>query len=330
VLRRSSVGVLYTGRSATPIGPGRNDAYGVDGVFNFFNYLTISSYWARTQTSGPARADDTSYRAQLDYVGDRYGVQLGRVAVGSGFDPQVGYVRRTGIRRSNAEFRFSPRLVSSRVIRKLSWTAGVAYAEGSSGQPDSRDRDAEFAIEFENADRFAVAYSGTYELVPRPFRIASNAIIPAGGYSYDTASVSFNTGPQRRMTGNLRLVYGTFYNGHKTAFSATRGRLSFGPQLFVEPSYSVNWVDLAEGSFTTHLTGARVTYTMTSRMFASALIQYNSDSDTAATNVRLRWEYRPGSELFVVYNDERDTLTRGFPALATRSLIVKVNRLFRF
>jgi hypothetical protein len=257
-------------------------------------------------------------------------VQLGRVAVGSGFDPQVGYVRRTGIRRSNAEFRFSPRLVSSRVIRKLSWTAGVAYAEGSSGQPDSRDRDAEFAIEFENADRFAVAYSGTYELVPRPFRIASNAIIPAGGYSYDTASVSFNTGPQRRMTGNLRLDYGTFYSGHKTAFSATRGRLSFGPQLFVEPSYSVNWVDLADGSFTTHLTGARVTYTVTSRMFASALIQYNSDSDTAATNVRLRWEYRPGSELFVVYNDERDTLTRGFPALATRSLIVKVNRLFRF
>jgi len=330
VLRRSSVGVLYAGRSATPIGPGRNDAYGVDGVFNFFNYLTISSYWARTQTSGPARADDTSYRAQLDYVGDRYGVQLGRVAVGRGFDPQIGYVRRTGIRRSNAEFRFSPRLVSSQVIRKLSWTAGVAYTEDGSGRPETRDRDAEFAIEFENADRFAVTYSGTYELVPFPFRIASNAIVPAGGYNYDTASVSFNTGPQRRMTGNVRVDYGTFYGGHKTAVSATRGRLSFGPQLFVEPSYSVNWIDLAEGSFTTHLTGARVTYTMTSRMFVSALIQHNSDSNTAATNARLRWEYRPGSELFVVYNDERDTLTRGFPALATRSLIVKVNRLFRF
>jgi hypothetical protein len=220
--------------------------------------------------------------------------------------------------------------MSSRLIRKLSWTAGLAYAEGSSGHLDSRDRDAEFAIEFENADRFAVAYNGTYELVPLPFRIASNAIVPAGGYSYDTASVTYNTGPQRRLTGNLRLDHGTFYGGHKTAISVTRGRLSFGPQLFVEPSYSVNWVDLADVSFTTHLTGARVTYTMTPRMFTSALIQYNSDSNTAATNVRLRWEYLPGSELFVVYNDERDTRTRGFPTLATRSLIVKVNRLFRF
>jgi hypothetical protein len=34
--------------------------------------------------------------------------------------------------------------------------------------------------------------------------------------------------------------------------------------------------------------------------------------------------------LFVVYNEERDTLARSFPALATRALIVKVNRLFRF
>jgi hypothetical protein len=257
-------------------------------------------------------------------------VQLGQLAVGSRFNPEVGYVRRADIRRSNAEFRFSPRLESSRSIRKLSWIGSVAYVEDGSGRPESRDHEGEFAIEFENADRFAVTYLGAYELVPRPFRIASNVMVPVGSYSYDTASLTYNTGPQRRVTGNLRLDYGTFYSGHRTALSATRGRLSFGPKLFAEPSYSVNWVDLEEGSFTTHLAGGRVTYTATSQMFASALLQYNSDSNTVATNVRLRWEYRPGSELFVVYNDERDTRARDFPALATRSLIVKINRLVRF
>ena len=40
--------------------------------------------------------------------------------------------------------------------------------------------------------------------------------------------------------------------------------------------------------------------------------------------------YQPGSELFVVYNDERDTRLSGFPEISTRALIVKVNRLFRF
>jgi hypothetical protein len=69
---------------------------------------------------------------------------------------------------------------------------------------------------------------------------------------------------------------------------------------------------------------------MTPLMFVSALIQYNSSTNFVATNARLRWEYRPGSELFIVYNDERNTLSPGFPDLSTRSLIFKVNRLFRF
>ena len=52
---------------------------------------------------------------------------------------------------------------------------------------------------------------------------------------------------------------------------------------------------------------------MTPLMFVSALMQYNSGINAVSTNARFRWEYRPGSELFVVYNEERNTLTRSFP-----------------
>ena len=89
-------------------------------------------------------------------------------------------------------------------------------------------------------------------------------------------------------------------------------------------------MDLAEGDFTTHLLNTRVTYAMTSRSFVSALVQYNSRSNSVSTNARLRWEYQPGSELFVVYNEQRDTLGERFPDLVNRVFIVKVNRLFRF
>jgi hypothetical protein len=85
-----------------------------------------------------------------------------------------------------------------------------------------------------------------------------------------------------------------------------------------------------QGSFTTHLAGARATWTPTPFMFTSAFLQYNSSSHSLSANVRLRWEYRPGSELFVVYNEDRDTLARRFPQVATRAFIVKINRLLRF
>jgi hypothetical protein len=69
---------------------------------------------------------------------------------------------------------------------------------------------------------------------------------------------------------------------------------------------------------------------MTPLMFTSALIQYNSDARNLSANVRFRWEYRPGSELFVVYNEERDTAASAFPDLRNRALILKINRLLRF
>ena len=68
-------------------------------------------------------------------------------------------------------------------------------------------------------------------------------------------------------------------------------------------------------------------------MFFSALIQYNSSSDTISNNLRLRWEYSPGSELFIVYSEDRNTdplMPDRFSELNNRGFVVKVNRLFRF
>jgi hypothetical protein len=65
-------------------------------------------------------------------------------------------------------------------------------------------------------------------------------------------------------------------------------------------------------------------------MFAAALVQFQSRTRTVGTNVRLRWEYKPGSELFVVYSDGRSSVMPGFPALDNRSIVVKATRLFRW
>ena len=62
----------------------------------------------------------------------------------------------------------------------------------------------------------------------------------------------------------------------------------------------------------------------------SGLVQYNSASDTFGTNVRLRWEWAPGSEIFVVYTERRDTdVLDRWSELAGRSLVIKATRLLR-
>jgi hypothetical protein len=98
----------------------------------------------------------------------------------------------------------------------------------------------------------------------------------------------------------------------------------------VEPSVSLNWVDLPWGDFTARLVSTRLTVTPTPRMLLSSLVQYNVDARNVSSSARLRWEYTGGSELFVVYSDGRDTRGTGLPSLLNRTLAIKVTRLFRF
>jgi hypothetical protein len=331
ILGRSSIGAIVTNRSVSAASPERNVAYGLDATFVFFKNLQINSYWARTDGGQPLRANrnQTSYRAQLDYTGDRYGLQVERLTIGDSFNPEVGFVKRLDMFRNFAQARFSPRPAGPSAIRKYVYQASVDYIENGAGRLETRTTTGEFALDFRNADRIGILYTSSFEYFPAPFRIGG-LTLPIGSYAFDTVRLNYNMGQQRSVSANLSVDYGTFYDGHKTTVSVARGRIPVTTQLSVEPTYSYNRARLSVGEFTTHLAGSRVTWTMTPLMFASALLQYNSGSNAVSTNARFRWEYRPGSELFVVYNEERNTLSPRFPTLNNRSFIVKFNRLFRF
>jgi hypothetical protein len=123
---------------------------------------------------------------------------------------------------------------------------------------------------------------------------------------------------------------GQFFDGTRTEVGY-RGRIEVTSRFGIEPGIAFNWVDLAEGSFLAELFTARATYNFSPRMTAMGLVQYNSEGGVLGVNARFRWEFRPGSDLFVVYNEGRDT-TFGVQRseLSSRSFVVKVTRLFRF
>ena len=182
----------------------------------------------------------------------------------------------------------------------------------------------------ENSDQFLVETSHNYEFLADPFDIATGVVIPVAGYTFTDTRASYAFGSQRQVSGALSASHGSFFGGTRTSAGFSRGRIGLSPQLSVEPSVEINRVDVPAGRFTTALVTSRATFTVNPRAFVSALLQYNSSAASLSTNIRLRWEYQPGSELFVVYTDLRDTLGPHFPELENRALVVKVNRLFRF
>ena len=329
ILRRSSIGGLATHRSVAVSGDGSNQLYGVDATFAFYENLNLNTYVARTETPG-RDGDDTSYRGQFDYNGDRYGLRLERLVVDEDFNPEVGFLRRTDFQRNFASGRFSPRPGGIDSVRKLTWEGSFDYVTNGAGRVETRIATGAFGAELENSDRFQLETSHNYEFIADPFDIATDVVIPVAGYTFTDTRASYTFGAQRPVSGTFSTSHGGFFGGTKTGVGFSRGRIGLSPQLSVEPSVEINRVDVPSGRFTTALVTSRATFTLNPRAFLSALLQYNSSAASLSTNIRLRWEYQPGSELFVVYTDLRDTFGPHFPELENRAVVVKVNRLFRF
>lgn len=331
ILRRSTIGVLMTERTQSAVVAGASNlVYGADAGFSFFQNVSFGGYWARSDTEGRT-VDTDSYQTRFEYTGDRWGAQAQYMKVGNNFAPEVGFVRRANMRRSYGLFKFAPRpKVRFHGIRQFTYQGTVEHIENGAGQLESRIQTARFAVEAQNSDVFSVEANADYELLLKPFTVSKGVAIPRGSYSFSEVTAAYAMGLQRRVSGTWTLQAGEFYDGTLVSVGYTGARVSIQKQWSVEPSVNVNAVRLPVGDFTTTLLRARSDYGFSPRMFASALLQYSSTDHVFSNNLRFRWEYRPGSELFVVYTDERDTLQPGFPDLKNRAFVVKINRLLRF
>src|SRR6185436_12948534 len=292
ILRRSSIGGMFTHRTATPLRKGANDGYGIGTALSFYQNVRIDAYLAATQSEG-RDGNNLSYRGLFDYVGDKYGVQAERLVIEPNFLPEIGFVRRTDMRRNFGMLRYSPRPKHVPNVRKLTMQTSVNYLTNNQDRLDTREAVGRFETEFTNSDLFSVAYTDSFERLVRPFPIATGVTLPVGAYDFHTTRIGYIGGQQRRYSGEVVYEFGTFYNGDRKTISLNTARLQVTPQVSLEPSFSINWVDLVQGAFTAKVARTRATYTITPRMFVSAIVQYNSAGSSFGSNVRFRWEYRP-------------------------------------
>jgi hypothetical protein len=329
IFSRSSVGVLFENRSQALAGAGSNQAWGADGFFGLTDDLSMLGYYAQSRTEG-LDGMDVSYRGQISYDADLFGAQVGHLVVGRAFNPEMGFVRRNDFRQWNGSLRYSPR-PSIPWIRQLTFqTSGSHIANERTGDWESREIGPQASIEFENSDRISVGYSYRWESLIDTASI-SGAAVPPGEYGFGQVDVRYQMGAQRRNRASLSFGYGDYYGGTLTSAGIGGGRVEITPQISFEPSVSLNWFKRPGGSYDQHVFVGRLTYTLSPRAYVSGLAQYNSGSDAVSANVRVRWEWAPGSELFLVYTEDRNTASLDrWSTLNNRGFVVKVTRLLRF
>jgi hypothetical protein len=330
LLERSSVGAMFTNRQSSIAGD-HNRVFGVDGNFVFAKNLNLQGFVAKTETPDTPE-DDWSVFGRVLWDSDFLLAGAEYLLVERNFNPEIGFVPRRDQRKAVLQLGIRPR-PQSELIRQWILRTRMDFTKNQDGKQESMQYHIVTSETiFETADRIMVDFHRRFERLFKPFAIRPDIIIPTGSYrSWDVLMI-IDGGGHRSIAGNEILRF----NYEWGFFDGTRIELVLSPQfklseaLSVDLIYALNDVDLPYGEFTSHVINTRANYAFTNKWLTSATVQYSNLNSFMNFRFRLNYIYRPGDDIFVIYNEGRNTNELDPDALMGRSVMVKWTYSFDF
>ena len=325
VLQRSRVGAIFVNKE-TMGGEGHyNRTIGADANIVLGKSLQLNSFIAKTDTPGLS-GKDTAMFGRIAYRDPAWNVWLNYLDVGDNFNAEVGFVQRRGVKTTKAYFSPTPR-PGVAGIRMLEPMVVISYITDQQNRMVGRTQHFMNGFYMQDGSFINVIYQRDLDVLDKPFLIAKGVTIPVGSYKFDEATFTYNTNPAKRIYERFTWNPMQFYDGTKQAVSAAIG-VRGGSHLSTELSVSRNDVKMPFGNFVSNLGILRVDYAVSPRATVRSLTQYNSLTHEVTASVRFNFIYRPGSDLYIVYNDLQQT---GLPTdvfkPSDRQIVVKLNYL---
>jgi len=324
VLSRSSLGLIWTDRRPAATTPS-SQTVGFDANLAFFSKSKVDLFWARTSPVAPGAGSD-AHRAHLLLESDLLAFETEWMRVGEAFEPGVGFVQREDFDRRFGRFQISPRPHRLR-MRKVFLSSSLDYVLNLRGQLATRNLESAFKVEFESADLLSFVWESSYEALERPFLVAGVLPVGAGRYRFDRWGLALESAQSRSLSASVSFSRGGFFDGSRQDAAAT-SILKVNAHLFFNLNYSTSDLDLMAGRLRTHLLSLRTNVALNTRLFGSALLQWNSLIQELGLNLRLRYSYRPGSDFFIVFNQRMARPGEDW-RLRQRSLVLKWTYLLR-
>ena len=330
---RTTAGVIAT--SLDRAGGGSNRVAGADFHTRFWTSSAFRVWGARRWDSATAGsgAGNQAARAELDLENDRYALSLDRVHVGKDFDPALGFVRRRDMDEWSLWGGFRPRFEQSGWARRFSVWGGGVRTRGTGGELQSERLSSNADFLFESGERVSVVVDDRFERLHGPASI-SGRVLPPGDYDFRFWEAFASTNESRTLSLSLEGSRGDFWSGRRTRYGG-RGVVKTGPHLTVGARLARNRVSLPVpgGDFTTTLIAVDLVGAVSRKLFAGALVQWDSLSRELQANIRIDWIHTPGSDLFLVLDTgyiTDDTLDPRLDPWTRRTAVAKLTWLKAF
>ncbi len=327
---RSSIGAIFVTRNGAEDLAGADDTnrtFGVDGRWGIGEFGQVLGFFAKTETPG-IDENDHAFRVGTRYDSETWIASINYTEVAEGFNPEVGFLARTGYRKvdGRALYRWRPENLWG--LHELRPHVSYSGFWDFDDFQESGFLHVDNHWEWKNGYEFHTGVNFRQEGVKEPFEIFPGVIVPVGSYSEEEVSLVFQTNEGAAVSFETRFELGGFFGGDFVRVAPElewRVNEAFNAEL----EWNHIDIDLPGGSFETNLGRLRASYSFNPRVFVQALVQYNDRADAWATNLRFGWLQRANTGFFIVYDEIRDIGDRGGAGtgIPGRNLIVKYSRL---
>ncbi len=328
LFRSSDIGAIYMMRSTVGVGSDHNRIYGADATFRLPGRVDWNLYAVNTETDGVA-GDRYAFQTSFNHEGNFFHLKSGLLSIARGFNDELGFVRRTGVRSWTLETGVRPRLPALRRlgIREMHPHVVWDYFTDQSGNGFARKLHTGYTFFLNDGGFVELSWNPRGETLTDTLRL-DPAVQPlaAGSYDWTEWMLRIETDPSRALSVSFNGTSGGLWNGtQRTVAAALTARASYRFRATLGLQRTA--ADLAGPgqTFTRAIWTLRANYSFTTTMFVDALAQYDAEQKVVSTNVRFDLIHHPLSNLFVVFNEQRSTAT-GAPA-AGRSVIVKFTQM---
>lgn len=330
-LRRTVFGSVQLGgillnREVTDDAPGGgfNRSFGADLYARLFGKMVVQSYLAGTRDGGDG-GNNRAARISVAFRDRFWNTSIMFREMGDAFNPEMGFVRRRGIRHSYATVGVHHQRASG-LLNELNPFVEVDYITNLESVLETRTGTAGLITTMLDGSRLTLEYSDRFEQLFEPFRVLGEQEVGVGSYDFKEVSADFQSSTGRVVSAGMRLSSGGYFGG-------TRRSAQLGGQW--KPNYHIsfdlnaqyNRIDLGGDPFTAEVYRGRVEYAYSNNLFGSGLVQYNGATDEMIMNLRLDFIHSPLSDLFLVYTERRDV---GEDTVLDRQFTAKLTKLWSF
>ncbi|MDT0621532.1 carbohydrate binding family 9 domain-containing protein [Croceitalea vernalis] len=321
---RSSLGGIFINRA----GLGETDdnfnrVYAVDGTWGIGNKAEVNGFVAKSSTPG-IEENDHAFKILGNYNWNGWDLRAGYTEVGEGFNPEVGFLQRSAFRKPEFlifkahRFKDAGKLLEIRP--HLSYRSYWNFDDEQITGFLHVDNHWEFKSGFE----IHTGINFTQERVLEEFNI-SNVTVPVGNYRNQELQFVLITNPNNAFSLSTRTFIGGYFNGNRISNSGT-ANYRIGNRFNTSLVFSHNDIKLETGNTTAFVSGLRLAYSFTPRIFLQSLIQRNNVSEITSVNARFGWLQNANTGLFVVFNIVKDDNI--FDALNNQIFTVKYTHRF--